>query len=112
MESSSGPDFEELMLCGCCKLKFNDTDQSPKLLSCKHYFCLECMRSTLVKGPDELYCIHCWKRTDLNEMGPEQLPTYTPVLHLAKNFAQLKLGAKPPDKPPKVTEVTLSHEPM
>ncbi|KAF2902093.1 hypothetical protein ILUMI_04081 [Ignelater luminosus] len=99
---SAVPDFEELTLCGYCKQKFNDTDQSPKMLSCKHYFCLQCMRTTLVKGQGELYCVHCWKRTELGDMGPESLPTYAPVLHLTKNFAQLKLGAKPPDKPPKV----------
>lgn len=99
---SAVPDFEELTLCGYCKQKFNDTDQSPKMLSCKHYFCLQCMRTTLVKGQGELYCVHCWKRTEIGELGPEALPTYAPVLHLTKNFAQLKLGAKPPDKPPKV----------
>ncbi|XP_060521217.1 uncharacterized protein LOC132698912 isoform X2 [Cylas formicarius] len=90
-------DFEELMLCGFCKQKFNDTDQSPKLLSCKHYFCLQCTRTNLVKG-QELYCVYCWKRTEVGDLGPESLPTYAPVLCLAKNFAQLNLGLKPPDK--------------
>ncbi|XP_018323264.1 uncharacterized protein LOC108735685 [Agrilus planipennis] len=99
---NANPDFEELTLCSYCKQKFNETDQSPKMLSCKHYFCLQCMRTSLVKGQGELFCVHCWKRTEVGEMGPESLPTYTPVLHLTKNFAQLKLGAKPPDKLPKV----------
>lgn len=92
-------EFEELMVCGCCKQKFNDTDLSPKLLSCKHYFCLQCTRTSLVKG-QELYCVYCWKRTELGDMGPESLPTYTPVLCLAKNFSQLSLGMKPPEKAP------------
>lgn len=92
------PELEELMLCGYCKQKYNDTEQSPKLLSCKHYFCLQCIRTSLNKG-QELYCVHCWKCTELGEMGPEALPTYAPVLCLAKNFSQMKLGAKPPDKP-------------
>ncbi|CAH1383219.1 uncharacterized protein [Tenebrio molitor] len=92
------PEFEELMLCGYCKQKFNDSDQSPKLLSCKHYFCLQCMRTNLNKG-QELYCVYCWKRTEIGDMGPESLPTYAPVLCLTKNFSQLKLGPKPPDKP-------------
>ena len=99
-------EFEELMVCSYCKQKFNDSEQSPKLLSCKHYFCLQCIRTSLNKG-QELYCIHCWKRTELGELGPESLPTYTPALCLAKNFSQLNLGMKPPDKqspvPPKVT---------
>ncbi|KAL1497701.1 hypothetical protein ABEB36_008618 [Hypothenemus hampei] len=90
-------DFEELMLCGYCRQKFNDSEQSPKLLSCKHYFCLQCTRSSLSKG-HELYCVYCWKRTELGDLGPESLPTYTPVLCLAKNFSQLSLGMKPPDK--------------
>lgn len=92
------PDFEELMLCGYCKQKFNDSDQSPKLLSCKHYFCLQCMRTNLNKG-QELYCVYCWKRTEIGDLGPESLPTYGPVLCLTKNFSQLKVGPpKPPEK--------------
>ncbi|CAH0563312.1 unnamed protein product [Brassicogethes aeneus] len=98
MDNVAAPEFEELMLCGYCKQKFNETEQSPKLLSCKHYFCLQCMRTGLNKGGgQELYCVYCWKRTELGEMGPESLPTYAPVLCLAKNFAQLRV--KPPDKP-------------
>lgn len=94
-------EFEELMVCGYCKQKFNDSDLSPKLLSCKHYFCLQCTRTNLAKG-QELYCVYCWKRTEIGEMGPEALPTYTPILCLAKNFSQLSLGLKPPDKTPAV----------
>lgn len=84
------PEIEELTLCGYCKKKFNDSDQSPKLLSCKHYFCLQCMRTSLTKGP-ELYCVYCWKKTELGELGPESLPTHTPVLCLTKKFSQIKL---------------------
>lgn len=98
------PELEELMLCGYCKQKFNDAEQSPKLLSCKHYFCLQCVRTTLNKG-QELYCVHCWKRTEIGEMGPEALPTYAPVLCLAKNFSQMKLSGKPPDNKPATNKV-------
>ncbi|KAK9887862.1 hypothetical protein WA026_000170 [Henosepilachna vigintioctopunctata] len=90
------PEIEELTLCGYCKKKFNDTDQSPKLLSCKHYFCLQCMRTNLNKGNAELYCVYCWKKTDLGELGPESLPTHNPVLCLTKNFSQLKLFSNNP----------------
>lgn len=102
MDSTIAPELEELTLCGFCKQKFNENDQSPKLLSCKHYFCLQCMRTSLMKGQGELFCVHCWKRTELTELGPEALPTYVPVLSLVKNFSQLKLGAKPPEKASKV----------
>lgn len=90
------PEIEELTLCGFCKKKFNDTDQSPKLLSCKHYFCLQCMRTNLSKSAKELYCVYCWKKTDLGELGPESLPTHNPVLCLTKNFSQLKLFSTNP----------------
>ncbi|XP_017782707.1 PREDICTED: E3 ubiquitin-protein ligase TRIM37 [Nicrophorus vespilloides] len=95
---SGGAEIEELMLCGYCKLRYNDNDQSPKMLSCKHYFCLQCMRTWLNKG-QELLCVHCWKRTDLGEKGPESLPTYTPVLCLAKNFSEMRLKLEKPPAP-------------
>ncbi|XP_050308460.1 uncharacterized protein LOC126744911 [Anthonomus grandis grandis] len=97
-------EFEELMLCGYCKQKYNDSDLSPKLLSCKHYFCLQCTRTNMTKG-QELYCVYCWKRTELGDMGPESLPTYSPALCLAKNFGQMSLGTRPPDKTPSTQKV-------
>jgi hypothetical protein len=56
----------------------------------------------------ELYCVHCWKRTELGEQGADTLQTYGAVLTLAKNFTALKIGPgagggnKPPDKDRKV----------
>ncbi|XP_022916336.1 uncharacterized protein [Onthophagus taurus] len=102
------PDIEELIVCGYCKKKFNDADQSPKLLACKHYFCLQCAKTSLNKG-HELYCVHCWKATELGDLGAEALPTYGPVLSLAKSFAQAKLTPKPPDKPKVVSENCHTH---
>ncbi|XP_044734022.1 uncharacterized protein LOC123296563 [Chrysoperla carnea] len=102
MESSIIPDIEELTICGFCKQKFNDNELVPKMLSCKHYFCLQCTRTALNKAPGELYCVHCWKCTELDDLGPESLPTFNAVLQLAKNFSTLKLGTKPPEKSNKV----------
>ncbi|XP_015125296.1 uncharacterized protein LOC107047068 [Diachasma alloeum] len=82
-------DLEELTLCGYCKLKYNDDDQCPKYLSCKHYFCLRCIENNLLKGR-ELFCAHCWKRTELGDQGPDALPTNSPVLALANHFSYLK----------------------
>lgn len=90
-------EFEELMVCSYCKQKFNEGDQCPKLLSCKHYFCLQCMRTNLNKG-QELYCVHCWKRTDIGDMGVESLPTYTPILCLIKNCTMMMMMKKPVEK--------------
>ncbi|CAG5101001.1 Similar to PPIF: Peptidyl-prolyl cis-trans isomerase F [Cotesia congregata] len=83
-------DLEELTLCGFCKQKYNDAELCPKYLSCKHYFCLRCIESNLMKGR-ELFCAHCWKRTDLGDQGPDALPTNSPLLALANNFTYLKI---------------------
>lgn len=83
-------DIEDLTLCSVCKLPFNDGDQLPKLLACKHHFCLKCVTGVLLKGR-ELYCPYCWKRSD--EPRPETLPTYGAVLALAQRLAA-------PPKPP------------
>ncbi|XP_067006586.1 uncharacterized protein [Anabrus simplex] len=109
MEPGIIPELEELTLCSFCKQKFNETDLCPKYLSCKHYFCLKCIQTALMKGR-ELYCVHCWKRTELGEQGAETLQTFNAVLTLAKNFTALKIGPgtaggggnKPPDKERKV----------
>ncbi|XP_015608155.1 LOW QUALITY PROTEIN: uncharacterized protein LOC107273968 [Cephus cinctus] len=89
-------DVEELTLCSFCKQKYNDAEQCPKYLSCKHYFCLRCIEKNLLKGRD-LFCAHCWKRTDLGDQGPDALPTHSPLLALASNFTHLKnVSAKHP----------------
>ncbi|XP_014205321.1 uncharacterized protein LOC106637158 isoform X2 [Copidosoma floridanum] len=93
-------DLEELTLCSFCKQKYNDTDQCPKYLSCKHYFCLRCIETNLLKGR-ELFCAHCWKRTELGDQGPDALPTYTSLLTLANNFSHLKINQNNVVVPPK-----------
>ncbi|XP_037028655.1 uncharacterized protein LOC119068875 isoform X1 [Bradysia coprophila] len=91
-------ELEELILCSCCHLPFNDTDALPKLFSCRHHFCLKCVNSILLKS-GELYCVHCWKRTELPapDMKPESLPTHTAILYLAQNLSMLNMK-KAPDK--------------
>lgn len=84
-------ELDELIVCSCCHLTFNDTDAQPKLFSCRHYFCLKCITTILLKGK-ELYCIHCWKRTELPQpdMKPESLPTYNAILYLSQNMINIK----------------------
>lgn len=82
-------DLEELTLCTYCKQKFNDVELCPKYLSCHHYFCLRCIENNLLKGR-ELFCAHCWKRTDLGDQRPDSLPTYSSLLTLANNLSHLK----------------------
>lgn len=85
-------ELEELTLCGYCKQKYNDVELCPKNLSCKHQFCLRCIENNLLKGRD-LFCAHCWKRTELGDQGPDCLPTNGPLLALANNFAYLKIAS-------------------
>lgn len=82
-------ELEELIVCSCCHLNFNDSDAQPKLFSCRHYFCLKCISTILLKGK-ELYCIHCWKRTELPDTKPESLPTYNAILYLSQNMINIK----------------------
>ena len=105
-------DLEELTLCSYCKQKYNDTDQCPKYLSCKHYFCLRCIENNFIKGR-ELFCAHCWKRTELGDQGPDALPTHAPLLALANNISHLKISqnnvvTKNCDKDRKVMKIIIS----
>ncbi|XP_058823750.1 uncharacterized protein LOC131684684 isoform X2 [Topomyia yanbarensis] len=87
-------ELEELIQCSCCHLPFNDTDAIPKLFSCRHYFCLKCVSQVLMKGT-ELYCVHCWKRTELSgsDMKPENLPTHSAILYLSQNLSMISSGS-------------------
>lgn len=89
MDLTNIKDIEELVTCNLCKQKFNHLDSVPKLLTCKHYFCLSCIRSTMMKGM-EVFCVNCWKRTELEEQDPEVLPTYNPVLVLSTSLSNIK----------------------
>ncbi|XP_050089676.1 homeotic protein female sterile [Anopheles aquasalis] len=103
-------ELEELILCSCCHLPFNETDALPKLFSCRHYFCLKCVNQVLLKG-NELYCVHCWKRTELTgpDQKPDSLPTHNAILYLSQNLSMISstttssattttVNKKPPDK--------------
>ncbi|XP_014476068.1 PREDICTED: uncharacterized protein LOC106745213 [Dinoponera quadriceps] len=99
-------DLEELTLCSYCKQKYNDAEQCPKYLSCKHYFCLRCIESKLFTEKAtrrEVLCAHCWKTMDLGDQEPDALPTHSSLLTLANNLSHLKLTTnstpgKPGDK--------------
>ncbi|XP_045448878.1 uncharacterized protein LOC123657365 [Melitaea cinxia] len=86
MERSPRDELEELALCSCCQRVFDDTERAPKILACKHHFCLACTRGVL-GGEREVRCAHCWKRTELPEGRAEALPTYAAVLALARRLA-------------------------
>lgn len=100
MDTKKDFEFEELLICGCCKQKFNDAEFVPKELSCKHCFCLRCVKTTMLKGL-EVYCINCWKRTELDEQSPETLRTQNSILSLIRHLANVKVN-KSIDKERKV----------
>ncbi|XP_075974006.1 uncharacterized protein LOC142975163 [Anticarsia gemmatalis] len=79
-------EIEELTLCSCCKRAFDELERPPKLLACKHHFCLACARSVLGAGR-EVYCMHCWKRTEPPDGRADNLPTHGAVLALARRLA-------------------------
>ena len=81
-------DVEELTLCNFCKQKFNNSDLCPKILQCKHYFCLKCIETTMLKGRD-LFCVNCWKHTEVNDGGAADLPTHNPILSLTSHLSLL-----------------------
>ncbi|KAM3960616.1 uncharacterized protein ACR2FA_005357 [Aphomia sociella] len=87
MATSPLGEIEELALCSCCKRAFDETERPPKLLACKHHFCLACARTVLGKGR-EVYCVHCWKRTELPDGRADALPTHGAVLALARRLAR------------------------
>ncbi|CAB3238012.1 unnamed protein product [Arctia plantaginis] len=97
MASSSLGEIEELTLCSCCKRVFDELERPPKLLTCKHHFCLACARTVLGAGR-EVYCMHCWKRTELPDGRADNLPNHGAVLALARRLASP--GTLAPDDPP------------
>lgn len=99
-------DLEKLTLCSGCNQKFNDAEQSPKFLNCKHCLCLRCVENILSKS-HELLCTQCYRTTELGDKGLDALPTYSPLVALAKHFSNIKINmnstsVKPIDKERKV----------
>lgn len=86
MASPALGEIGELTLCSSCKRTFDDVERQPKLLSCKHHFCLACARGVLLAGR-EVLCMHCWKRTELPGGQAAALPTHGAVLALARRLA-------------------------
>lgn len=85
-------DIEELTLCPRCRRPFDEAERAPKLLACRHHFCLACARA-LLRGK-ELYCAHCWKRSEPPAGRAERLPTHRPLLALARRLRAC-LAAEP-----------------
>ncbi|KAK2838150.1 hypothetical protein Q5P01_015362 [Channa striata] len=74
----SCPDLE----CSICFSQFNNIFRCPKMLHCKHTFCLECLARINVKSvePSTIQCPLCRGLTPLPSLGLPKLTTDSTVL--------------------------------
>lgn len=72
------PDLE----CSICFSQFNNAFRCPKMLQCKHTFCLECLARMNVKStePSAILCPLCRGLTPLPTLGLPKLDTDPEVL--------------------------------
>ncbi|XP_030594289.1 RING finger protein 208 [Archocentrus centrarchus] len=72
------PDLE----CAICFSQFNNVFRCPKMLQCKHTFCLECLARINVKStePSAIQCPLCRSFTPLPTLGLPKLATDSNVL--------------------------------
>ncbi|XP_068460375.1 RING finger protein 223 [Clinocottus analis] len=76
--SDAGPDLE----CAVCFSQFNNVFRCPKMLQCRHTFCLECLARINVKSaePDAIQCPLCRGLTPLPALGLPKLATNSTLL--------------------------------
>lgn len=74
----SSPDLE----CSICFSQFNNVFRCPKMLQCRHTFCLECLARINVKSaqPSAIQCPLCRSLTLLPALGLPRLATDSDVL--------------------------------
>ncbi|XP_047236147.1 RING finger protein 223 isoform X1 [Girardinichthys multiradiatus] len=74
----NSPDLE----CAICFSQFNNIFRCPKMLNCKHTFCLECLARMNVKScePSAIQCPLCRGLTPLPPLGLPKLATDSDVL--------------------------------
>nr|XP_040025811.1 RING finger protein 223-like [Gasterosteus aculeatus aculeatus] len=74
----ASPDLE----CSVCFSQFNNVFRCPKMLQCRHTFCLECLARINVKSaePDAIQCPLCRGLTALPALGLPRLATNRDLL--------------------------------
>ncbi|XP_046904273.1 RING finger protein 223 [Hypomesus transpacificus] len=78
IDLEAGPDLE----CAVCFSQFNNVFRTPKMLQCRHTFCLECLARMNVKSsePDRIQCPLCRGLTPLPSLGLPRLANDRTVL--------------------------------
>ncbi|XP_063049682.1 RING finger protein 225 [Engraulis encrasicolus] len=77
-DDEDAPDLE----CAICFSEFNNVFRTPKVLSCRHTFCLECLARMNIKSaqPDSIQCPLCRGFTPLPSLGLPKLANDSTVL--------------------------------
>lgn len=78
VEDEDAPDLE----CAICFSQFDNVFRTPKMLGCKHTFCLECLARMNIKSaqPSSIQCPLCRSHTPLPNLGLPKLTTDSTVL--------------------------------
>lgn len=87
MENDSEDLSENFSTCPVCYVKFDDEENKPKILSCSHTTCLQCLKKIYRNG---LVSCPCCRHCDRCDQGVEKLPTSQQVLHIIKLTEKLR----------------------
>ena len=79
----------------------HDVYQDPRILSCLHSYCLQCINKIHVQGTTSITCPSCYHPTPLPDRGLAFLPTN---IHLKKEAEQDKVIQRLISSPPPVCE--------
>ena len=88
---------DQLCVCKYC----HDVYQDPRILSCLHSYCLQCINKIHVQGTTSITCLSCNHPTPLPEGGVAFLP---PNIRLKEEAEQDKLIQRLISSPPPVCE--------